>query len=78
MFKRNEGTIDRIARLVLAIVLLPAGLLFLGALQGNVAGLVATGIGVIGLVTGVTGVCPTYNLFGISTLEPEKKQSTAL
>ncbi len=77
MFKRNEGTLDRIARLVLATVLLPAGLFFLGALQGNLAGLFAAGIGVIGLVTGVTGVCPTYNLFGISTLEAEKKQSTA-
>ncbi len=78
MFRRNEGTLDRIARLALATVLLPAGLFVLGALQGNLAGLVATGIGVIGLVTGATGVCPTYNLFGISTLEPEKKQGRAL
>ncbi len=77
MFKRNEGTLDRIARLALAAVLLPAGLFFLGALQGNLAGLVAVGIGLIGLVTGATGVCPTYNLFGISTLQPEKKQSSA-
>lgn len=77
MFKRNEGTLDRIARLALATVLLPAGLFLLGALQGNVAGLFAVGVGLIGLITGVTGVCPTYNLFGISTLEPEKKESTA-
>ncbi len=78
MFKRNEGTLDRIVRLALAIVLLPAGLFFLGALQGNLVGLFAVGIGLIGLVTGATGVCPTYNLFGISTLETEQKQSTAL
>ncbi len=77
MFKRNEGTLDRIARLALATVLLPAGLFLLGALQGNPAGLFAAGVGLIGLITGVTGVCPTYNLFGISTLEPKKKQSNA-
>jgi hypothetical protein len=78
MFKRNEGTLDRIVRLALGTVLLPAGLFWLGALQGNVPGLLAAGVGVIGLLTGLTGVCPSYIPFGISTLEPEKKQSTAL
>jgi DUF2892 family protein len=78
MFKRNEGTIDRIARLALATVLLPAGFFWLGGLQGTALGLLAAGVGVIGLVTGATGICPTYNLFGISTLEPEKKETPAL
>ncbi len=77
MFKRNEGTLDRIVRLVLGVVLLPAGLFWLGALQGNVPGLVAAVLGVIGLVTSVTGFCPTYVLLGVSTLEPEKKQNPA-
>ncbi len=72
MFKRNEGILDRIARITLGVVLLPTGLFLLGALQGNVIGLVVTGLGVIGLITGATGVCPTYNLFGFSTLEMEK------
>ncbi len=39
MFKRNEWTLDRIVRLVLAAVLLPAGLFWLGGLQDNVLGL---------------------------------------
>ncbi len=69
MFKRNEGVIDRILRVTLATVLLPIGLFLLGGLQGNVPGLVVTGLGVIALVTGLTGVCPSYHLFGISTLE---------
>ncbi len=77
MFNRNEGTLDRIVRLALGIVLLPAGLLWLGALQLSVLGLLIAGLGVIGLITGLTGVCPTYNLFGFSTLETEKKQSIA-
>ncbi len=77
MFKRNEGTLDRIVRLALGAVLLPAGLLGLGALQGSPLGLLAVGLGAIGLVTGLTGFCPTYVLFGISTLESEKKPSVA-
>jgi hypothetical protein len=77
MFKRNEGTLDRIARLALGTVLLPAGLFWLGALQGNVAGLLAAVLGVIALVTALTGFCPTYVLFGFDTLKPEKKQSVA-
>ncbi len=73
MFKRNEGMLDRIARITLGVVLLPTGLFLLGALQGSVIGLVVTGLGAIGLITGATGVCPTYTLFGFSTLEMEKQ-----
>ena len=77
MFKRNEGTLDRIVRLALGTVLLPAGLFWLGGWQGNVLGLLVALPGVIGLVTALTGFCPTYVLFGVSTLETEKRQSAA-
>ncbi len=73
MFKRNEGTLDRILRLAVAVVLLPASLFWLGGLQGNLLGLLVAVPGAIGLVTGITGVCPTYNLFGISTLDKGEK-----
>ncbi len=73
MFKRNEGILDRIARVTLGVVLLPTGLFLLGGLQGSVLGLSVAGLGTIGLITGATGVCPTYNLFGFSTLEIEKQ-----
>ncbi len=77
MFKRNEGTLDRAIRLALAAVLLPTGLVVLGGLQGNGLGLLVALPGVLGLVSGVTGFCPLYVPFGISTLETEKKQSIA-
>ncbi|HSF81514.1 MAG TPA: DUF2892 domain-containing protein [Anaerolineales bacterium] len=73
MFKRNVGMLDRIARLVLGIVLLPSGLFLFGGLQGNVLGLVIAGLGLIGLVTGLTGFCLLYVPFGINTLEKEKE-----
>jgi hypothetical protein len=57
MFKRNEGMLDRIGRVVLGMGLVPAGLFWLGGLQGSVIGLVASGLGVMGLITGFTGVC---------------------
>ncbi len=77
MFKRNEGTLDRIIRLAVGVVLLPAGLFWLGALQLSILGLLAVALGVIGLVTALTGFCPTYTLFGFSTIETEKKQGIA-
>ncbi len=72
MFKRNEGILDRIARITLGLVLLPTGLLLLGGLQGNLLGLIVMGLSAIALVTGATGVCPSYTLFGFSTLDMEK------
>lgn len=73
MFKRNEGIIDRILRVALATVLLPVGLFLLGGWQGSLPGLVATGFGVLALITGLSGFCPLYIPFGISTLEKEKE-----
>ena len=73
MFKRNEGIIDRTLRVLLALVFLPTGLLWLGGLQGSVLGLVVTGLGLLPLLTGLTGFCPLYIPFGISTLEKEKE-----
>lgn len=76
MFKRNEGTIDRILRVILAMVLLVVGLFWLGGFQGRVLGLVVIGFSLLPLITGLSGVCPLYVPFGISTLEKEKKLTT--
>jgi hypothetical protein len=64
-FQVNEGPIDRLVRFVLGV-----GLFALAA-----TGLVPTPVlylvllvGTIGLVSGVTGFCPTYAFLGISTV----------
>ncbi len=58
---RNVGTIDRIIRLALGVMLL--GLY--GALEPPLRYL--TLVGLIPLGTAILGSCPLYTLFGIST-----------
>ncbi len=59
---RNSGTVDRIIRLVVGILIL--GLY--GALQPP--GRYLTLLGLIPLGTGLTGTCPLYSMLGISTV----------
>ncbi len=73
VLKRNEGVVDRVVRVALGMALLPSGLFLLGGLQGGVLGLVAAGLGTLALITGITGICPMYIPFGISTLETERE-----
>jgi DUF2892 family protein len=60
--KSNVGSIDRIVRIVLGIVLI--GL----ALTGVVG--VWGWVGVVPLVTGAVGSCPLYSALGMSTCPP--------
>lgn len=64
MFKLNEANWDRIARVILGIVLLFLGL---GGTVTGVPGIVLTVLGAILLLTGVVGFCPLYMLFKFST-----------
>jgi hypothetical protein len=64
MFKINEANWDRIARVVLGIILLFLGL---GGTVTGILGVVFDILGVILLVTGVVGFCPLYRLFNFST-----------
>jgi len=56
---RNEGTLDRVLRAIVGLVLIAL------ALTGT---LTPWGwIGIVPLATGILGVCPVYSLFGIRT-----------
>ena len=60
----NEGTVDRIVRVIAGLVIL--SLAFIGPKT-------AWGyVGLIPIATGLVGYCPAYSLFGISTC-PAKK-----
>ena len=56
---RNEGTIDRILRVIAGLVLI--ALTFVGP-QTPLGW-----IGVVPLLTGLVGFCPAYMLFGLRT-----------
>ncbi len=59
----NEGSIDRIVRIIAGIILI--ALAFVGPQTPW------GWIGVVPLVTGLLGWCPAYSIFGISTRKKE-------
>lgn len=65
--ERNEGTVDRIIRAVLAVLFLVVGLGPLRALQGAVLGIIVAVVGLILGFTAATGFCLIYKLLGVST-----------
>ena len=62
--KSNVGGIDRIARIVLGLVLL--GLTLTGTIG------VWGWLGIVPLATGAIGWCPPYAIFGWNTCAPKK------
>ena len=63
MFKQNVGSVDRVLRIALGIVLAIVGLFVVKGTAGTVVSIVA----LIPLVTGLVGFCPLYSLFKFST-----------
>jgi uncharacterized membrane protein len=61
--KQNEGTIDRIIRFILGIVLIYIGF----SMQFDTVGIILTVIGIVLIFTAVTGFCALYTLLKIST-----------
>ncbi|MEW6718940.1 MAG: DUF2892 domain-containing protein [Thermodesulfobacteriota bacterium] len=57
--KREVGTLDRLVRISVGLILL---------YQGLVGGHAWGYLGVIPLLTGAIGWCPLYNLLGVSTV----------
>ena len=67
--KKNMGTIDRVIRTVIAVVI--AVLYFTGQISGTVA-IVLGIVAVAFLLTSLVGWCPIYKPFGISTRKESK------
>ena len=75
MFKKNMGRLDRTLRFIVGVALVPIGLVALGGWQGNLIGLLVTAFALLPLVTSLTGFCPGYIPFGISTLDREQQRT---
>ncbi len=68
LMTQNMGSLDRIVRLVIGLVLIIAPLLNLPA-TWKIAWLAyaSMGVGAVLAVTAVIGVCPLYSVLGIRT-----------
>jgi uncharacterized membrane protein YphA (DoxX/SURF4 family) len=64
----NVGSFDRILRLVLGIALIIIPFVGgFGIFAGLAAKIIAVVIGAVLVVTGLSGSCPLYSLFGLRT-----------
>jgi len=61
---RNEGTVDRSVRVLIAVVAVAAAFA-VGA--GSVLGIVLFAVAAVMLVTAAVGFCPLYRVLGLST-----------
>lgn len=62
---RNEGTIDRVLRVIAGLAII--SLVFVGPKTP------LGWLGVVPLLTGIVGFCPAYALFGIRTCPVQNK-----
>ncbi|PPJ45990.1 DUF2892 domain-containing protein [Rhizobium sp. KAs_5_22] len=67
MFAKNVGSIDRILRIVVGLVVLSLFFIYPDASWRYF-----TLIGIVPLLTGLLSTCPLYSIFGMSTC-PMKK-----
>jgi hypothetical protein len=63
------GTADRVIRAIVAVVI--GFLYFTGAISGTLAVILGI-VAVLLLLTSITGMCPGYMPFGISTMKKGK------
>ncbi len=66
--KSNMGLVDRIVRVVLALIV---GVLFLTGQISGVAAIILGILAVVFLLTSIVSFCPLYLPFGISTKKKE-------
>ena len=64
----NEAGWERVTRVVLGVVLLIVGFGVMDGTGGAIVGIVAF----VPLLTGLSGWCPLYSLFGFRTNEPRQ------
>jgi phosphate/sulfate permease len=68
---KNMGAVDRIIRVVLALVVL---VLYLTGVISNWLAIVLGILAAIWVLTSIIGFCPAYTLFKISTQKKKKKK----
>ena len=64
--KKNMGTIDRVIRILLAVIVI---VLYLNGSITGVAAIILGILAVVFVITGLTGFCPLYVPLKISTMK---------
>ncbi len=70
-YEPNMGELDKILRLVLGIYFLPLGFFFIQGPLGIILGIV----GIVFILTSLSGWCPLYTLLGWNSRPAETKTS---
>ena len=68
--KKNMGTIDRIIRVIIVIVI---GILYFTKTISGTLGLILIILAIFFIFTSIFGTCPIYMLLGISTRKKDEK-----
>lgn len=71
--KKNMGSIDRIIRVILAIII---GVLYYTQIIGGTLGLVLVVFAGVFLLTSFVSFCPLYTILGINTCEVKESKGT--
>jgi hypothetical protein len=71
---RNVGSVDRITRTTVGIMMMALGL---SRTVGGALGVALVMLGATLLVTGTVGHCPLYRALGLSTVRPESGSATS-
>jgi len=69
--KKNIGTIDKVIRILVAVII--AVLYFTKVISGT-PGIVLLVLAVVFVLTSLVSVCPIYLSLGLSTLKKEEKK----
>ena len=70
MMKKNMGTVDRVIRILVAVVII--ALYFMGEISGTAA-IILLVLAAVFIITSFMSSCPLYMPFGISTAGKKKE-----
>jgi Protein of unknown function (DUF2892). len=69
--KKNMGVVDKVARLIVAVVIV---ILYLSKVLTGAIGIVLLVLAAVFVVTSLVGNCPMYSVFKIDTCSSKKKK----